>query len=518
MKYRYLCFLFLLFCSCEKKTPVLQRQELRISMERDPHTLDPRKARDFNSLCISRLLYEGLMRIDEEGEAQFACAEKVEVEDQGKRYLFHLRESCWENGDPVTAGDFVEAWRSVVNPIFPSDNGYLLYVIKNAALIKKGEISPSLLGVRAIDNKTLEVELEYSAPYFLKLCAFPTFFPMHYAADGETLVSNGPFKLQEWRPYDNLKIVKNSNYWDERVVSMEEITFFILDSHVALLFFEKGELDWVGSPFSMIDFDALDNLKKKPGFHTKPVLGTCFFRVNTEVIPLNSLAFRQAISFAIDRPSITENVLKGCQIPAASFLPPCMKSGKKCDYLKAHSVQALQSITRAAEELEISLSNLAPLQLIYSVGERGKRVCQAVQQQLIKDLGIEVEIEAVEKKVFFDRIAKGNYQLALGDWYADFNDPHNFLEVFKYAKTAINGTGWENREFSDLLDHANKIDNPIIRCPFFGKCETILMQELPCIPIYHNSMVYLKNPKLAGERFTCLGTIDFKSACFKDEN
>ncbi len=231
-------------------------------MEKDPQTLDPRRVRDLATITVIHMLYEGLMRTQADGQATLALAEKVTISQDRKTYTFQLRSSAWSDGQPVTAYDFEQSWKSLLDPQFPSPNVYQLYVIRGAQEAKEGRTSIDQVGIYAIDPSTLIVELERPVPYFLDLIATHFFYPVHAslrqqmidstATSNSSILTNGPFQLKAWRHHNELTAVQNLHYWDKENIRLDQIHLVILDNSTALQLFQKGELDWTGSPLSTL--------------------------------------------------------------------------------------------------------------------------------------------------------------------------------------------------------------------------------------------------------------------------
>jgi oligopeptide transport system substrate-binding protein len=513
--------LLILFAGCN----ATQENVVRVNIGGEPSTLDPRKARDLHSLTVAKMLFEGLTRVNENEKAELAMAEKIDVSDDGKIYTFTLRAASWSNKDPVTAHDFVYAWTKVLHPHFPADQAFQLYVIKNAKAAKEGKVSADQIGVKALDDKTLQVELQYPVPYFLDLASLPVFFPVsqkidetngHWAEDLRTLVANGPFVLKEWKHNDLLRIVKNTAYWDAAHVKLKEIDLMMVAENTELKMYEKGELDWAGSPLSVIPVGSLASLKEKGDLHVKPFLATYFFRTNTESEPFQQPLMRKAFALAIKRSEIVEHVTQGGQLPATSLLPPSLHAGEAPFFLDGDTKQAQLYYEQALEALGLTRETAPEISLMYVAGERNHLIAQAVQEQWRNALGVKVQLQAVERKVFFDRISKKNFQLASGSWTADFNDGMNFLEVFKYKAGGSNNTAWESPRYRELLDLALEVNEAGERKKIFHECESILMNEMPIIPLFHYTMLYAANQKIKGVVLSNLGSIDFKWA-YRDE-
>ncbi len=489
---------------------------LRVNLGAEPTTLDPRKARDLQAMTLARMFFEGLTRVNQDDKAELALAEKVDVSADGKTYTFTLRAAKWSNGDPVTANDFVYAWTKALEPHFPADQAFQLYVIKNAKAAKEGKISLEQVGVKALNEKTLQVELQNPTPYFLEVAALPIYFPFpakdEKNNDIKKIVGNGPFLLKDWRHNDLLRVVKNPTYWDAANVKLKEIDFMMVQEDTELKMFEKDELDWAGSPLSVLPVGALEGLKKSGNLHVRPFLATYFFRTNVESELFEHPLVRKAFAEAIKRSEIVEHVTQGGQLPATGLLPPSLRGQENGYFADGDVKQAREDFDRALETLDMTRDELPSISLMYVTGERNHLIAQAVQEQWRNALNVHVELQAVERKVFFDRLSKKNFQLASGNWTADYNDGMNFLEIFKFKAGGSNNTAWENLQYRELLDRAAETVEADKRTQIFQECENILMNEMPIIPLFHYTMLYVSNPKVKGVVLSSLGSVDFKWA------
>ncbi len=501
--------LLVLLVGCSAK----QENVVKVNLGAEPTTLDPRKARDLQAMTLARMFFEGLTRVNQEDKAELALAEKVDVSADGKTYTFTLRASKWSNGDPVTAHDFVYAWTKALEPHFPADQ---VYVIKNAKAAKEGKISLDQVGVKALDEKTLQVELQNPTPYFLEVASLPIYFPFspkgEKSNDIKKIVGNGPFLLKDWRHNDLLRVVKNPTYWDAANVKLKEINLMMVQEETELKMFEKGELDWAGSPLSTLPVGALAGLKKSGNLHVRPFLATYFFRTNVESELFEHPLMRKAFAEAIKRSEIVEHVTQGGQLPATGLLPPSLRGQEDGYFTDGDVHQARVNFDQALEALGMTREDLPSISLMYVTGERNHLIAQAVQEQWRNALNVNVELQAVERKVFFDRLSKKNFQLASGNWTADYNDGMNFLEIFKFKAGGSNNTAWENLQYRELLDRASETVEAGQRQQIFQECENILMKEMPIIPLFHYTMLYVSNPKVKGVVLSSLGSVDFKWA------
>jgi oligopeptide transport system substrate-binding protein len=287
-----------------------QPSTLYINLFSEPPTLDPRHANDITSATVISMLYEGLTRLDEHGKPQLALAEDVSISENGLRYTFKLRDSEWSNGEKLTAHDLAKSWLSTLDPLFPAEFSYRLFVIKNAQQVKEGTLPLNEVGIHIPDPQTLEIELERPTPYLLEILASYTFFPYYQGTDSEEgLISNGPFTLKNWKHDSEIVLIKNKNYWQRDSVYLSEINCLMIeDPSTELSMFEQGELHWSGSPMSSISLDAVPALRDEGILFTHPVFSTYLYKFNTERPPFTNVKIRHALSLAIDRDAIIEHV------------------------------------------------------------------------------------------------------------------------------------------------------------------------------------------------------------------
>lgn len=528
LKFSLMFFCLLLFSACRQSEPLLKEKSnvLRISVENDPQTLDPRLVRDLSTVTVMQMLHEGLMRTQPDGQATPALAESMTISPDQKTYTFHLRPSAWSNGDPITAKDFAETWKSTLNPQFSSPNAYQLYVIKGAQSAKEGSSSLDNLGVQTPNDSTLIVELEQPTPYFPHLTATHFFYPVHSslrqgsgtanALSDSTTITSGPFKLEKWNQQNELTAIPNPYYWDRENVHLDRIQLVVLDNPTALQLFLQGGLDWTGSPLSTLSIDALSSLKEQKKLEVIPSAGLYLFRVNTEKPPFDQVKMRQAFALALNRADLVEYVLQGNQEPAFGLVPYSLVQNQP--FFDDHNVElARRFLKEALEEKALTIENLPKISIQYASGERAHKIAQVAQQQWKEALGVEVVLESNEPKVHYDRLKNHNYQLAIGSWFADFNDPISFLEIFKLKDNGTNNTQWENPQFINLLNASAFAKEANERKQLLRQAEQVIMNEMPVIPLFYSSYNYVKNPLIKGVYFSQLGYLDFKNAFWDHE-
>ena len=532
----FLLIIFFIIASCQKKSSLpLQPSSqssfastpLRINIAHEPQSLDSRKVRTLNDINLIKVFMEGLTRIDKGEKTSYAMAENITVSEDGKTYQFKLREAYWSDGQPVTSQDFVYAWKNSLSPKFNSPNAPMLYVIKNAKPIKEGKLPLSLLGVSAPDDKTLIVELCHPVPYFLELTEHPIFFPVHekfdrkhpnWAENCETYVSNGPFLMSNWKHHDKIEAKRNPNYWDAKNVHLSQLKMFMVSEETGFKMFDAKKLDWDGSPFSTIPSDAITHLQESGQLNSFPTLATAWIRINVEKPPFNTQKIRRAFALAINRQEIINHVTQGNQIVATGIVPKAMGLQTTPYFQDDNKEEALYLFEEALRENNLLKENLPEIVLTYSATKLFHSMAQAIQDQWSQAFGITVQLQPIESKVFFSRVSKQDYTLSLGSWFADFNDPVNFLEVFKSKSNGTNNTNWENEKYAKCIDNSYLCKDQEKRFEYLRQSEKLLIDEMPIIPIYYYSLLFVKDKNLQDVVLTKMGNIDFKWAYINKEN
>jgi len=525
--------LITLFCvSCSQQESQLSNQsssnqnELKIAIQDDPTSLDPRIVRDLSSASMMRLFFEGLMRTNTKGELESAIAESVSVSEDKKTYTFTLRAAKWSDGTPITAEDFEQSWKSVLSPNFPAPNAYQLYVIKGAKAAKEGSSPPDSISIKALSPSVLRVELEAPTPYFLELCSCHFYFPVSkkmreqgtaYNDKADNLIGSGPFTISHINPRNELSVVKNPNYWDVNHVKLDRITFQVLDEHTALQLFKSGAIDWAGSPLSTLPQDAIATLKKEGKLQVTAGAGTHWFRFNTEQAPFNNEKMRKAFALALDRKAIVDHVTQGNQTPAIGIIPPSFGIKEQNFYSDNDKTAAQALFNEALAEMKLTKSTLPKITLSYGANDRNHKIAQAVQQQWNKTFGIDLNLESNEGQVQSEKMKKGNYQMGMGSWYADIRDPINFLEIFESRDNPTNQTYWQNPQYAALIKKSSLEGDPVKRLAILAEAESVLIKAMPVAPLFFSAFNYLKKKEVVGAYLSPLGYIDFKEAFIADK-
>lgn len=481
--------ILLILSGCKAKQGREHLQVLKLNMSASPSTFDPRRSGDLVSTCLHFFLFEGLTRLTDAGPAQLGIAQKIEVSNDGLTYLFFLRRTNWSDGTPVTAYDFEYAWKSILDPGFPCPNAHLLYSIKNAKIAKQGQIPVDGVGIEVIDPLTLKVSLEAPTPYFLEVVSFATLHPVpkHIAqtqqnwSEQNPLVVNGAFMLDEYTPRQEMNLIPNESYWDRRHIHLAKIKVsFIEDEMTALQMYEKGELDILGGYYTRIPEIAINSLKKSSDLRIYQVPGSTHLAFNLKQWPFDQACFRRALSSAIDREEIVTGVTQLGEDPAYDLVPPSLKNDIMIPYHLTQDPKSL--LNKALAEMGITKKDLPPITLSYSRAALSHNVAQAIQQQWMNKLGIDIKLSVTEYKVHLNHLMKHQYQVGLFNIWAQYNDPINILERYNFLDNPKNYMHWSNPDYNLCLKHQNNSKN---RRNLLAQAERILLNAAPIAPIFH---------------------------------
>ena len=510
------------------------KQEIVYNLGSDPQTIDPllNTAIDGSNVIVNA--FECLMVLNENNEAVPGAAESYEVSDDGLVYTFKLRkDGKWSDGEPVTANDFYYAWMRGLNKETAAEYCYQFFYIKNGEKYYNGEATADEVGLKVLDDYTLEITLEAPTAYYPQLLAHQTYSPVRedivtanpdtWATSPDTYIGNGPFKLVRWDMKDQLVFEKNDNYWDADNVKLEKITYkLVTDETTAYSELKAGNFDVVNSvPTNEIEPGKNDGLVK-----IFPKLGTYFFAINvgkqdsmSENVKnaLSNKLVRQALALAIDRQEIIDNVGKADQVAAYSFVPLGITTsdGNEFSSKEYYDPSDMDGNIEKAKELlkEAGYENgegLPTIELMYNTEGAHKDVCQIVQENLAK-IGVNVELTNQEWAVFLSTRQTGEYQIARHGWIGDYSDPMTFLDMW-VTGGGNNDCGFSNSEYDSLIAEAKVETDTKKREELLRQAEDILMDEMPVIPVYFYTTVMAWNDDVEGVLVTALGKVYFKNA------
>ncbi|WP_195926880.1 peptide ABC transporter substrate-binding protein [Sarcina ventriculi] len=505
-------------------------QKIVYNIDANPKTIDPQLNSAVDGSKVIRNTFEGLMREIENGEVENGIAEGYEVSEDGLVYTFHIRDNAkWSDGEDVTAKDFEYAWKRALNPNTAAEYAYQLFYIKNGEAYNKGEASADDVGIKVVDNKTIEVTLESAVPYFVSLLAMPVYYPVRqdiieengdkWALSPETYVSNGPFKMTEWSEKKSMTFIKNENYWDADNVKLETLVFRLIDDQTTTLSaFKNGELDIMEQPPTTEIQSLIDEGVAK----VYPYLGTYFYMVNVSgkglsseaVDALQDVRVRKALSLAIDRNLITEKVSMGGEIPATSYVPEGVKDTQGNTFHKDYS-----SVTTNIEEAKKLLEEAGypngqgfpTITFTYNTASNNQMIAQAIQDMWKTNLGINVELKNEEWAVFQTTRNNFQYEICRHGWIGDYNDPMTFLDMWVTA-SGQNNAGYSNEEYDSLIAQAKSEQDGEKRTELLRKAEDILMDDMAIIPIYYYTNIVCANDNVKGYVKSPLGSMLFRQA------
>ncbi len=490
----------------------------------EPLSLDPHLVTGVPENRILASLIEGLIAYhptdDEEPEP--GVAESWEHNEDFTLWRFRLRDNArWSNGDPVTAGDFVYSWQRILSPALGAQYAEMLYVIRNAEAFHQGQITDfGQVGVKAIDDRTLEVALKGSTPYFLSMLKHYSFFPVNPRAveefggmterqnrwsTAENYVSNGPFRLAQWTTNQIIRVEKNPDYWDAGRVQLNQIHFFPIDNvNAEETAFRAGRLHVTStvSPDRIASFRQSD----PEALRIDPYLANYFLRINVTRAPFTDPRVREALNLAVDRQLLVDRVAQGGQAPASGLVPPGMDNYAASERVQFNPERARQLLAEAGFP---GGRGFPRKEILINTSEAHRKIAEAIQAMWREHLGIDVGIYNQEWKVYLDSQSNLDYDLSRAGWIADYPHPLTFLEIFT-SGNGNNDTGWTNARYDALIRQAQGASNEPDRLRLLQQAEEILMTELPIIPIYWYTRTYLKDPRVQGWHPTLLDNRPYK--------
>lgn len=485
----------------------MKTQDLRFCLRKDPVSLDPRKGNDMVASQIQFMMYEGLLQLNEDMTLSPAQAKTYEISPDRKTYTFYLEDAKWSDGSSVTAKDFERSWKNILDPHFPSPDAYLLFPVKNGKQAKKNLCSLDEVGIRALDDKTLVVELEAPIPYFLQIVASSVLLPIHISENPH--ISNGPFKLKQWKFNQELVFEKNPRYRRANKVKLNHIYIEIIDRELATLhMYASGYFDLIGAPFSFFPAILQNDLEQKNVVTRYPIANTKFLSFNTDAFPFTNANIRRAFSYAINREGITKNITQFNEKEALSIIPPVLLTTRSPLTAQANEKKAREYLEKGLKELQID--SLDSVSFMYVSTEINHLLSQELQNQWSKILGVKVHLEGVEFKTLHERSAGGKYHIGLFALVADYSDPMNVLERFREKSNHRNYPKWDNESYNQLLETALATSSREEYLKIIQKAEALLLDEMPITGLFHENFLFLVHPHVQGFAISPLGQIHFE--------
>jgi oligopeptide transport system substrate-binding protein len=491
----------------------------------EPQDIDPQVITGIPEFNIILALFEGLVSYDPKDLHPVpGVAKSWEISSDGLIYTFHLREDAkWSNSEPVTAQDFVQSYQRMLTPTLAAQYAYMIFnYVAGAKDYYDGKLKDfSKVGIKALDDRTLQITLQNPTPYLLKAMCHCAWFPVPVATVAkfgglgrkgtewtrpENFVGNGPFRLKAWLPNQKIIVERSPTYWDHANVKLDELDFYAVESSdTEEHMFRTGQLDIINElPRQKIPFYRHDHPEQ---LSVSPLLGLYFYRCNVKRPPLDNVNVRRALALAIDRESLVKDVTKAGEHPAYAISCP----GTAGYFPQARLTGTLDDARRLLAEAGYPDGRGFPsLELIYNTLESNRAVAEAIQQMWKKNLNIDVTLKNEEWKVYLDAQETGSFQMARAGWLSDYVDPNSLLDLWATGN-GNNETNWGSLEYDRLLAASYTAKTDTERYAIYQKMDAILVDELPIIPIYYYAVPRIVNPKVKGFYPTLLDLHPWKS-------
>ncbi len=494
---------------------------LSVNIGPEPDSIDPANNESVDGATLLVHGFEGLMKLDSKGVPVPGMASEYKVSDDLLTYTFTLRDGIkWNDGEAITAGQFIYSWQRAVSPDTAAPYGYMFDVVKGYEAAAGGDLAA--LGAKAIDDKTIEVTLNAPTPYFLELCAFPTYSPVRedivkdnpaWATDPATYIANGPYKLITWEHNSFMLYEKNQYYYDLESLVPDQIKFVLMeDDNAVLAAFQNGEISFADT----MPNDEIDAYKDKPEFNKAGQLGTYFICFQTQKAPFDNADVRKALSLVIDRNFICEQIGKAGQIPAGAFVPIGLTDIDPAQQFRTvggdyYSVDPKDYEANVKEAQDLLAKAGYPggkgfpkFEYILNESTGHLQIAEALQSMWKEKLGIEATLAQQEWSVFLNTRQNGEYQVARHGWLGDYNDPISFIDMWRTGG-GNNDAKWSNAEYDKLVTDIKSTGDRTVRYTKMHEAESILMNEMPIAPIYYYVDIFLKDPAMTGFYASPLG-------------
>lgn len=501
----------------------VDRNSITLAYPYEPPQLDGTRATDVSSSFVLGHVMEGLLRLDEHGDIVPAVAESWQIE--ADRATFHLREDAlWSDGRPVTAQDFVFAWRKVVDPATASEYAFIMFPVRNAEAINNGKMPVERLGARARDDRTLEVEFEQPIAFFDKLATFKTYFPIRedfynarkgrYGADADDLLFNGPFTLSHWAHGAHLRFEKNPRYWNRDVIRLDavDIPYITTDGAAMLNLYKDGKIAMVGGSLGL-DPEQLKDVMSQRWPMQRFNEGAIFFiefNHRPDRLTRND-NLRKAFQLAVDQGELVNQVIKlPGYLPGRSLFPEWLRGADGLFRQEHPAIVPRVDVEAARRHLELArqelgLASWPPIALLSDDRPLTVRITEYLQARFKETLGLDIRID---RQIFKQRLAKmtaGEFDLVTAGWSPDYDDPMTFGDLF--ASWNLNNRGrYESAELDRAVRGAMASLDPPTRMQAFAQVQDILIKDAVIIPMYERGQVFVSDPRLQGVVRRVVGT------------
>jgi len=491
-------------------TELAPKQELVKGNGAELQSLDPHKIEGVPESNANRDVLEGLIISDVQGHPIPGVAESWDNKD-GKVWTFHLRKDAkWSNGEPLTAQDFVYSWQRLADPKTASPYAsYLQYGhLLNVDDIISGKKKPDQLGVKALDEHTLEVTLSEPVPYFFKLLIHPSMSPVNKAAiekfgdkwtQPENWVGNGAFKLSQWVVNERLVLVRNTNYWDNANTKLDKVTFLPISSEVTdVNRYRSGGSDMTYNNMPIELFQKL-NKEIPTEVHVDPYLCTYYYEINNQKPPFNDPRVRAALKLGVDRDIIVNKVKNQGDLPAYGYTPPYTDGIKLTppEWFTWSQEKRNEEAKKLLAEAGYTADKPLTFDLLYNTSDLHKKLAIAVASIWKKNLGVNVKLENQEWKTFLDTRHQGNFDVARAGWCADYNEPTTFLNTM-LSDSSNNTAHYKSPAFDKIMSETLKAPDDAKRSALYAQAEQILDKDSVIVPVYYYVNARLVKPYVGG--------------------
>lgn len=486
-------------------------QTLHLAIDSEPRDIDPHLVSAYSDFQVVNALFEGLTTIDEHTSLPIpAAAESWETSANGLTWTFHLRPNLkWSDGEPLTAKTFRDSFTRALAPTIASEYAYVLFPIKNAAGFNAGKYPDFVaVGVKAIDDLTLTIELERPTPALPSILTLSVAWPVpiHVLKRNggfidrknrwtrpENIVGNGPFRLTDWSPNQHILVERNPHYHNDANTQLNGIAFYPYDNAASQeAAFRSGQLHLTSEiPLTKIATYRAENPEL---LRLDPFLQSGFMRFNLTKPPFDDIRVRRAFSRAIDRQSLADHVFTGGELPAGSLTPPQTAGYDSPTKITYDPDQARALLAEAGYP---DGKNFPPIEVISRSREKDRLLLEAIQQMWRRELGVDVSLIMKEQRVWLDDEASLNYHISNAGWVGDYVDPYNFLELF-FSYSGNNRTGWKSAKYDRLLESAGTTADEIKRNALYAAAEQELLEQSPIAPIFYGTQSYLIRPEVEG--------------------
>jgi oligopeptide transport system substrate-binding protein len=504
---------------------------LLITVGSEPRTLDPQEAQGVTEHHIIMSMIEGLVApsIDDQTKVVPGMANRWEHNEDYSVWTFHIGEDRkWSDGEPVKAGDFVFSYRRMLTASFGAQYAENLFVLKNAEDYYNGKLADfDQVGVKALDDRTLRIELVGPTPYLLSLVQHDSWLPVCPTAilkfgridtrdsqwtRAENYVGNGPFKMKSWYPNDVIEVVRNPLYWDAANVRLNGINFYSIENtNTEERAFQAGQLH--KTLYVPLDKVPYYRRAQPELIRIDPYEGVYFYRINIARKPLDNPKVRLALNLAVDRGAIVQNIMRADQKPATGYTPPGMGEYQPLNKITYDPARARQLLAEAGYP---NGKGFPKFTIHFNTLEAHRAIAEAIQQMWKEELNIDVALENQEWKVYLDTQNNKNYDLSRSAWIGDFMDPVTFLSMWT-TDNGNNNTNWGNSKFDALIERAARTGDPTARFALLHDAEDLFLSDLPVVMVYWYTNAYLLQPSVQNWNPLVLDNHNYKYIDLKAE-